>query len=170
VSVVLLVICVVGGVLLPKPKPGQEILDAMSEVCRGKGAEEAAAHNPAPGPHAIVLLDASGSRHTWTNMLPYEWWPKSIDTTGLVACLDEEQGEFVDICEYSGGQIIRRYQYTMPFRLVAARSGETITTGVIIGEPTRACKIMELVDTIEIHGSHVIHDEVEQWLREFVTP
>jgi len=170
VGVVLFVICVVGGVLLPSPKPDQEILDAMSEVCQGKGVEEAAAYIPGPGPHAIVVLDASGSRHAWTNMLPYDWWPKSINATELVACLDEEQEEFVDICEYSGGQTIRRYQYTIPIRLVAARSGETIATGVIMGEPPRACRIMELVDTTEIHGSHVTHNEVEQWLRKFVTP
>lgn len=173
VGVVLFIIWVVGGVLLAlftSPKPDQEILDAVSEVCEGRGVEEAAAYNPGPGPHAIVLLDALGSRHTWTNLLPYEWWPKSINTTELVACLGEEQRELVDICEYSGGQTIRRYQYAIPIRLMAARSGETIATGVIMGELPRACKIMELVNTTEIHGPHVTHDEVEQWLRQFVIP
>ncbi|MDK1119420.1 MAG: hypothetical protein QGM50_11625 [Anaerolineae bacterium] len=173
VGVVLFVICVVGGVLrafITAPKPDQEILDTMSVVCEGRGVEEAAAYIPGPGPHAIVVLDASGSGRAWTNRLPYEWWPKSINTTELVACLDEEQQEFVTSCEYSDGQTIRKYQYTIPIQLVAARSGETIASGVIMGEPPRACKIMELVDTTTIHGSHVTHNEVEQWLRKFVTP
>lgn len=169
-GVLLCAICVVGGVLLPSPKPDEEIIDAMSEVCEGKGVAEAAAYVPGPGPHAIVLLDASGRRHAWADMLPFDWWPKSINTAELVACLDGEQEEFVDSCEYSGGQTVRRYQYTTPIRLLTAHTAETLATGVIMGEPPRACGLLELVDTTEIYGSHVTHEEVEQWLRKFVTP
>lgn len=169
-GIVLLCICVAGGLFLPSPRPSQEILETMSAVCGGKSVEEAGAFNPGPGPHAIVLLDASGNEHPWNELLPYEWWPQSVNETELVACLQEEQLEFVDTCEYSGGHIVKRYQYTTPIRLMAARTGENIASGVVTGEPPRACKLLEMEITTEIHGDHVKDEDVEQWLQEFVSP
>ncbi len=163
-GVVLLFICVIGGVFLPKPKPDQDIIDAMAIVCGGKGVSRAAAYSPGSSPQKIVLLDESGDRHTWTDLLPYEWWPKTIEEAQLVACLGGEQEQSVDTCEYSGGQVVERYQYSMPIRLVAASTGETIGTGTVGGESPRACQLLELVDTKEIYGAHVTHQDVEQWL------
>ena len=149
---------------LPKPKPDQDIIEAMAIVCEGKGVSGAATYSPGSRSYTIVLLDASGGRHPWVEMMPYEWWPKTIAETQLVACLGEEQAQYVDTCEYSGGQIVERYQYSMPIRLVAASTGETVVMNAVRGEPPRACQLLELADTKEIHGAHVTHQDVEQWL------
>lgn len=163
---VLFCICIISGVLLPKPKPDQNIIDAMAIVCEGKGVPGAAAYSPGSSSQKVVLLDESGRRHPWTDLLPYEWWPKTIEETQLVACLGEEHEQFVDTCEYSGGQIVERYLYSMPIRVVAASTGETVVTGTVRGESPRACQLLELADTKEIYGAHVTHQDLEQWLRD----
>lgn len=148
--------------------PDQEILDAVSQACNGIGVEDAADYNEAPGIHPIILLNHLGDRHTCTAGLPSDWWPESVDTTELVACVGNEEVEVIQTCYYTGGAPIQRHRYYVMINLVAAQTGETIETHKVRGDPPRHCGQTEPVSLTDLYGSHVTFDAVQNWLSDFV--
>lgn len=156
-----------GGVALPHMK--REIIDAASQVCDGKGIEEAATYIGS-GPHPVVVGNVEGSfLYEWTNRLPAAWWPESMNELELVACLEEEQEELIETCQYINGPPLRRYQYKRLIWLMEAKTGNRIAADIWIrGSVPAECPSATTTEHVRQDGSHVGFGEVRNWLSDFV--
>jgi len=157
------------------PHVEQELVDALSQVCAGQGVEQAAPYTEGPGPHPIVLLDSSGKSHSWTDKLPIEWWPASVNATELVACVGEEQEVEIETCRYEPGADVARYRYELELRVVEARTGQTLAftdlypnPAVLRGSDPRECAGVERMGLTRLEGSHVPFDKLRRRLGAYV--
>lgn len=144
----------------------QQLVDGLSPACQGQGIQEAAALG-GEDLHPIVLVKSSGGRHSWTDKVPREWWPTSLHLPQLVACVGKEEKVKIETCEYTFHGITR-YRYTVEFRVVEARTGETVASDALSGSDPRDCKVTESRSLSELKGSHVKFDAVERRLQQYV--
>jgi hypothetical protein len=73
------------------------VREALSSVCNGIGVERAKAYEPykeCSAPHPIVLMDEAGNEHEWSDDIPDEWRPTSVEDTELVLCAGPEIQSF----------------------------------------------------------------------------
>ena len=150
------------------PRVEQQLVDALSPVCEGQGIEKAAAYTGGPGPHPVVLLDWSGSRHSWTDRVPREWWPTPLSPPQLVACVGEQEEDEIETCDYNTGPDVVRYRHQVALRLVEARTGQTLADDVFYGSDPRACGEREDVSLERLKGSGVPFKEMQAWLGQYV--
>lgn len=93
-----------------------------------------------------------------------------MGTTELVACLEKEEEKLIQTCQYIGGPSVRRYQYELTIRLVAAQTGETIETHTLRGGSPPQCELTEHRAVTRLSGSHVQFEAVQNWLSKFTNP
>ena len=151
------------------PHVDKQIRDALSPACGKQGVEQAAAYTEGPGPHPIVLLDASGGRHSWTDKVPIEWWPASVDATELVACVGAEETFVEEVCQYFGPGGVSRYRYMLRIWLVEARTGKTLADSRLSGSVPPECPgAIKSGQYGLLEGSHVSFDQARAWLEPHV--
>ncbi len=148
-----------GGLSIPNVDP--RVFDVASRVCDGEVFEGAAEYSDS-SPHPMII----GNNYEWTNLLPRNWWPESIDEVELVACLGDEYDEFISRCGYEMGYVFSRFQYYREIRLVRPRSGQTIASDVLAGGEPPACPSSMTDGDKEKHGSHVGSAKVINWIKE----
>jgi hypothetical protein len=145
----------------------EKTIGACEPVCRGEAVLEAATY-VGPGPHPVVLLDTQGSEHPWTNELPREWWPATVEELQLVALIGPEEEVVIEVCPYNGPDITRfRYQHSI--RLVEASTGIEVDSAVLTGSDPRECRATEAWSLERLEGERPTYEQVEEWLRPFVT-
>ena len=152
----------------------EEIAAALKPACGAGGVERAAAYTPGPGLHPVVLLTSAGeplSSVTWdvesTASLPADWLPTGMRFVELVACIEESR-QAIETCAYTGPSITR-YQYYLVIKLMAARTGQTVATETLRGDPPRQCQFSETYNLTEL-GVAVTGVALVDWLRPFVAP
>jgi hypothetical protein len=151
-----------GGFMLPHVIG--EIVDVASSVCEGEGIEEAAEYSGS-GPHLVVV----GNMYEWTNRLPETWLPESTNELELVACLDEEQEELIQTCQYGMGSSWRRFQYKRRIRLLEAKTGEIVAADILMGGVPPQCPSSIISGDNQKYGSHVGYYPLQNWLSDFIT-
>ena len=152
----------------------EQILEAMAEVCDGTGVPEAAAYPGEAWPHPLVVLMETGEAPDWYYNLE-GWHPTAIRFTELVACAGEEEERLIQTCYYQsfgGGWAppIERFQYQQTVRLVAARTGYTVATITLQGDPPRHCQSTEPWNLTRLEGTHIGSGEIREWLERYVAP
>jgi hypothetical protein len=136
----------------------------------GQGIPEAAAYNPdLPGPHRIYIISLSDSNEYdetkyWNISIPPGWLATSINDTELVVVVKQRE---VDLgSQQYTGQItsVKRVQYILEVKVVAARSGTTLASTVLEGSLPSG--FPQVTNTSKISGDHVSFDSLVNWLRE----
>lgn len=148
----------------------QEILDALSGVCQGQGVSQAAEYNKDDQEISpVVILNVEGKKHSWTNKVPEEWRPLSVEDTELVACMDKKQQEdMIQDCDYNIGPNVKRYQHFIGIELREAKTGNVIDSDKLEGSTPDRCAEWEEVSKTTIDGSKVSFSKAKEWLEEFV--
>ena len=165
-TVVLLTLAAFGLLLAGCSNPHAEVQAALAPACSGQGVPEAAAY-AGGGVHPVVLLSADGTSHSWSGDLPDEWYPETVQTAQLVACVEEEQERSIEVCLYNGPSITR-YRYTVAVRIVEARTGGQVGSTVLQGSSPRECRQSEDYDLTRLEGSHVSFSAAADWMRTHV--
>jgi len=156
--------------LLGRIGPDLAIVNEVSQVCKGNGLSQAAPYTGGPGLHPIVLLDESGGiNKAWTNSLPHNWLPESLNSIELVACVKwPQRKKLIETCRYQFAASIERYRYEVKVRLIAAQTGKTLGTVTLTGASPRNCQQTERRGTTTLEGDHVSFQQVKKWLTPFV--
>lgn len=145
----------------------EKVIGACEPTCRGEAVPGAAAY-AGSGPHPIVLLDTQGSEHAWTNELPREWWPATVEEVQLVAMIGPEEEVVIEVCPYNGPDITR-FRYQSSIRLVEASTGIELDSAVLAGSDPRECRSTESWSLTRLEGERPTVEQAEEWLRPFVT-
>ncbi|MGB8643972.1 MAG: hypothetical protein WCF84_01950 [Anaerolineae bacterium] len=153
-------------------RPSDEILQAMSVVCQGQAAQQAAPYANGRQPHTIVLLNEDGKSHAWTGRIPIEWRPDRVGATELVACVSEGQ-KTIQTCSYIGGGSVSRVQHLAQIRLLEAYTGKWVSSGTLFGDIPAQCNESESFGqgkgSKTFEGSSVSETQVIEWLKPYVT-
>jgi hypothetical protein len=147
-----------------------KILDAAYTVCQGQSIPEAAVYGAADGKQKVVVLYDKGDSYTWESLMPGDTWPESLEDLTMVACLGEETSKDIQTCAYVGGPSITRYQYQRPIRLINAKTGEVIASGIVKAKKPGACPQSADRDKTTIRGPRVDKGNINQWLKEYINP
>jgi hypothetical protein len=145
----------------------EKVIGACEPICRGETVPGAAAY-AGPGPHLIVLLDTQGQEHAWTNELPREWWPATVEEVQLIAVIGSEEEVVIEVCPYDGPDITR-FRYQRSIRLVEATTGIEVGSAVLAGSDPRECEMTEPWNLTRLEGERPTVEQAEEWLRPFVT-
>jgi len=139
---------------------------ALSPVCKGVGIPEAAAYNGEKGQrHPLLLLDADGHEHIWSDDFPSEWLASTVEETQLVVCIGKEQEQAIETCRYwTSGPPIVRYQYQLYVKLIEAKTGKTIASNILRGSEPFPCNNVEPYYLTRKEGSHVSVGDFREWL------
>lgn len=149
--------------------PDIQILEACSQVHEGNGINQAAEYSHEPSSHPVVLLDFSGDTHKWTGKITEDWCPASIMDVELVVLVGEEEESSIETCRYSDGPDVTRYRYKIGVRLIEAKTGTVVDSVRLWGSAPRSCEEFEPVELTRLVGSHVSFEQLEDWLRPYVT-
>lgn len=133
----------------------------LSRLATGIGVPKAAAYQGSA--HPVVLISSTGEIHKWSDELPLEWLPTTVEDTQLVVCVREEREKAVQVCKYFGPDITR-YQYYLSVTLMEAKTGNTVAATTLYGSLPRACLYTEDYWLTRLAGSHVSFDQLREWL------
>lgn len=153
----------------------------VGPVCQGTPLPEAPAYSETTGAHSLVIVELGRDgayRYGFIDpdaySLPDGWRASYVEGLQLVVCVDAEEDELVETCEYtmadgSGTAVMSRYAKKVTFRLVEAATGREIATETLTGLP-RYCRereeFLEGTDGGSLYGQ--VYEEMENWLRPFV--
>jgi branched-chain amino acid transport system substrate-binding protein len=160
-------------------QPRQEIIDALSGVCRGTGAPEAASYQGVLGLQPAVLLSESGESHEWSENIPSDWEPTGIRFAQLVACVQPQQSYVISSTPYCLGTsycsdptYLQRHSYRVTVEIRRAREGTLVTSQTFYGGSPRAAKNTESWSTVNsgLWGSKVTFSSIEGWLKGYIAP
>jgi hypothetical protein len=146
----------------------QSIMERMRDVHLGEVVLECANYSANESFHPVVLLDAEGNKHKWTDGIPRQWEPMALRFCELVAFAETEQEVTVETCSYWGGPSITRYRYEMPVVLMDAKTANVVEVETVEGERPSQCPVSAPVEQTRIDGGHVQLSDIEEWLGEFV--
>jgi len=142
---------------------------AVRQICQtGQGVPLAAVYAGGPGVHPTLLLNPNGTNHTWAGSA-WSWRPSTTLATQLVACVEPQQENVIEVCHYNGPDITR-YQYSVAVRLFAVQSGQQIATTTLWGAPPRECRQQEPWSLVRLAGQPVAANQLIDWLRPFSEP
>jgi len=144
-----------------------QIIEAMQPVAKGEGVAQAASYTRDGGINPVVLISSSGEIHGWTDDIPTEWKPTSVEETELVICVGEEEEKIIEVCEYYGPSITR-YQHYVEVELREARTGKLVANTILYGSMPRHCKQSESYSVTRLYGSDVSFDQVTGWVETYV--
>ncbi len=146
--VLLCTVCGVGAYL--QNKKTQQTYGALTAACNGQAVPGARAYTPGAGIHRTVGAEMSGGTWSITNSrIPNAQMPEGVSDAEVVACFGVETQTVLGTCEVYrtryGARVpgttrtFSRSQKYLPVRLVAAATGQTITTGSVAGPVPTAC-------------------------------
>ena len=158
------------GMILPVHGQGDRLQETAIQVKPGQGVAVAAAYDPkVPGPHRLVLLDASDQFHAWNSELPTDWKPDRVAELELVVRLDRER-KSLETVQYQGGPPITSFKYDLDIQVLEARTGRLLDSFVLRGSEPRRFPKKAPVHQISLDGLPVVYLELEEALRQFVKP
>ncbi|MDY7080123.1 MAG: hypothetical protein SXV54_24850 [Chloroflexota bacterium] len=153
----------------------------VGPICQGTPLPDAPAYTQASGTHSLVVLELEedgnydyGFINPNYYSLPDGWRARYVKDLELVICVDKEEDELVETCEYtlvdSGDQItLSRFAKHVTFRLLEAQTGREIASDTLVGMPRECQDTEEFLE--ETTGSSIVghgYDELEDWLRPYV--
>jgi hypothetical protein len=140
----------------------------IAPACQGQPVKGAAQYQPNSGTHPIVLFQNNSSIQD----VPKVWLPKSLEAVELVACVGEEEKVQLNLCEYDDGSKVRRIQYKVVIRLVAASTGQLLETITVDGTEPEVCPFEKHVDlgTSEMAGNHIFTRDLTRVLNKWAFP
>lgn len=151
-----------------------EISEKVKSVCEGIGVADAVPYNSEETRlHPVIILSSSGDLHNWQFSLPKEWHPSSVNDVELVLCVGEEESYTIETCNYEKNITVLREKYRINLRLLEARTAKEVGKRELNGTPPKSCppKIWGKPNTSATwYGSHVEYQQVENFLREYVSP
>jgi uncharacterized protein YjbI with pentapeptide repeats/ABC-type branched-subunit amino acid transport system substrate-binding protein len=160
-------------------QPRQEVINALSGVCRGTGVPEAASYQGVLGLQPAVLLSESGKSHEWSENIPSEWEPTGTRFAQLVVCVQPQQTYVISSTPYclgtsycSNPTYLQRHSYRVTVEIRRAREGTLVTSQIFYGSPPRAAKNTEAWSTVNsgLWGSKVNFSSIEGWLKGYIAP
>jgi hypothetical protein len=80
------------------------------------------------------VLGANGGEHVWTDDVPTDWMPDSVETTELVVCVGAEKLAARPSCPEAPD--VERSAEAVPIRVMAAATGVEVDRFELTGEPT----------------------------------
>lgn len=156
-------------------------VNLVGPICQGTPLPEAAAYTETSGTHPLVVLEAGSDgnyQYGFFNASAYQqpegWRASYVEALQLVVCVDSEEDELIETCEYTltegnGTAVLSRYAKQVTFRLMEAQTGREIAADTLVGLP-RECQETEefLEDTTgsSLYGD--VYEEMEAWLRPYV--
>ena len=143
--------------------------NAVLGLCAGGNAPEAAPYSGGAGLHPIILLNDTGGRHAWDSQIGNWGAGRTPGSAELVGCVSPEQQVSIETCLYNGPSITR-YIYRVDVRLIAAQTGQVITSTPLTGSFPRECRFQEPYNLTVLSGGHVSLDQLREWLRPYVNP
>ena len=141
-------------------RPNAALTAALAPACARQAVPGAAAVSTS-GNH-LVVLDVTGKEHGWTGFPPLTWRPPDLGDAELVACVGPETPAVLQVCPYSNGPSITRYEAKRAVTVVEAASGKIVATFTVTEEP-RSCGATEKKDVTELRAT-VGWPNVEQHL------
>ncbi|GAB4481948.1 MAG: hypothetical protein Kow00124_30240 [Anaerolineae bacterium] len=142
---------------------------AVRQICQtGQAVPLAAAYTGGPGVHPTLILNPNGTDHAWAGWA-WSWRPSATLATQLVACVEPQQENVIEVCHYTGPDITR-YQYSVAVRLFAVQSGQQIASTTLWGTPPRECRQWEPWDLVRLAGQPVQPNQLIDWLRPYAQP
>ncbi len=153
----------------------EDILEALAPACGGEAVAEAAAF-PTGSLRSVVILSDRGKPISLTDQTPARWEPVAVRFAQLVACAGPQRRETVEVCRYfvletgQRGETVRRMRYSLPARIVEARTGAAIDGRVFEGSAPESCafEINPPFFEATLTGNHVGFARLEPWLDGFV--
>jgi len=146
----------------------REILNGLSAVCQGQGVARAADFDPESDTSPIVILNLEGKKHSWTNKVPEEWRPLTVEHTELVACIGKNEEKLVQDCDYNIGPNVKRYEFHVDLYLREAKTAREVSSVNLSGSTPDKCKQSERVEKTRISGSKVSFGQARDWLERYV--
>jgi hypothetical protein len=111
--------------------------DDLQPGLRRRRRRAAGSTESVTGPHPVVVLDANGGEHVWTDDVPTDWIPDSVETTELVVCVGAETMEARPACPEAPD--VERSAEVVPVRVMAAATGVEVDRFELTGgRPTDA--------------------------------
>lgn len=153
----------------------------VGPICQGTPLPEAPSYAQASGAHSLVVLELGGDgdyRYGFIDpdsySLPDGWHADYVEDLELVVCVDKEEDELVETCEYtlvdSGDTVtLSRYAKYVTFRLLEAQTGREIAADTLVGMPRECQDTEEFLE--ETPGGSMygqVYEELEDWLRSYV--
>lgn len=173
--VVLCTVCGIAGAI--HERNTQNTYGALNVVCEGRGVPGARAYVPGNGQHRVVgaVRRSSGDWHVNNTHIRTNLLAGNVADTDVVACFGEETEATVETCTFyqtrfgtrvSGtDRLYPRVQKTLPVRLVAAATGQTITSGSVVGSTPRLCGgTVSNPSASMFRGSSPGTSEIGRWL------
>jgi uncharacterized protein YjbI with pentapeptide repeats/ABC-type branched-subunit amino acid transport system substrate-binding protein len=160
-------------------QPRDQVISALSGVCRGTGVPEAAPYEGVLGLQPAVLLSESGNSHEWSENIPSDWEPTGVRFAQLVVCVEPQQTYVISSTPYclgtsycSNPTYLQRHSYRVNVQIRRAREGTLLTSQTFYGSPPRAAKNTEAWSTVNsgLWGSKVGYDSIEAWLKAYIAP
>lgn len=155
-----------------------DLFDEICMVCANDSIPQAAPYNISNGVHPVLLfgykqIDAitiESHIHKWSDDLPSEWWPYSIEDLELVVCIGEEWATDVGVCNRNDGfgSHYEQLQYYLPIKLIEAKTGRIISEVRFEGEPPPNCDGLADLGKNEYDGGRVQLVDVLSWLEGMV--
>jgi uncharacterized protein YjbI with pentapeptide repeats len=153
----------------------EDILAALAPACRGEGIAEAAVF-PTGSLRSVVVLSKIGRPASLTEETPARWEPVAVRFAQLVACAGPERSETVEVCRYfvietgQRGETVRRVRFSLPARIVEARTGNVVDERVFEGSQPQFCALEINPPLFEatLAGDHVTFPQIRPWLERFV--
>ena len=92
----------------------------------------------------------------------------NISEVQLVVFVWEEEENIIQVCEYSSGFPITRYQFSIDVVLREAKTGKIVANTNLRGSMPRECGQTEPLRLTRLEGSHISFNQVEDWLEPYV--
>jgi len=151
------------------------VQDGFASVCQGTGIPEAESCSDGPGLRPLVMFEPTEDSIEdwihWNSSLPDDWHPAEIQSLQLVACVTEND-RLIDVCSYTDGTTIRRYQCGKNIKLVEARTGKPVAVDTLLGPMPWPCAevITSGGGTRSVNGGDVQIEQIIDWLAPYVEP
>lgn len=173
--VVLCTVCGVAGYY--HDKQTQSTYGALTAACEGRPVAGAKPYVAGPGVHRVVGADrnSSGNWRITNSIIPSDQTAQGVADTEIVACLGEETRITLGNCDFyrtrygvrvpGSDRSYPRTQQSLPVRLVIASTGQTLTTGNVIGPvPTACSQNFGSPSSSTFQGSSVGSSQFGPWL------
>lgn len=140
----------------------------LDSVCSGQGNSSAQDYFPDTEKTKIVAISPNEKPGTYFK-IPGEFRPATLNEVQLVLCLEDEREVVVQTCNYSGGKVIKRYQYTREVQLYQARNAELVAQGIIKGiEPEKCPQMATNGFTMPIYGERTDSSAIGAWIKKVI--
>lgn len=147
--------------------PDYDIVKAGGKACERHPVEGSGEYRDKEGINPIIVLNASGDWHKWTDQFPGEWVPESLSDLELVACLGKEKRTAeAHSCHYLGAGDVPMSEYLIEVRIVEAHTGGLVSIISVFGESECPGAISSATSGIE--GDKVRREDIQEKLGEWL--